>query len=61
MKSFEPLERYGDFYVTQDIEPGTTIVFEGLQLLKDGMTITPEQLDFETIRREIEAKHKQEQ
>ena len=61
VKSFEPLERYGDFYVTQDFEPGTTIVFEGVQLLKDGMTITPEKLDFETIRREIEAKHKQEQ
>ena len=57
--SFEPLERYHDFYVTQDFTPGTTIVFEGVQLLKDGMNITPEKRDFETIRREMEAKRLQ--
>ena len=59
VQSFDPQERYYDFYVTQDFEPGTTIVFEGVQLLKDGMAITPEKLDFETIRREIESKQMQ--
>ncbi len=59
VQSFEPLERYHDFYVTQDFTPGTTIVFEGVQLLKDGMKITPEKRDFDAIRREIEAKRSQ--
>jgi len=38
-RSFKPLRRLNTFYVTQDLEPGSVIVYEGMQLVKDGMSI----------------------
>jgi membrane fusion protein (multidrug efflux system) len=38
-RSFKPLSRLKNYYVTQDLEPGITIVYEGVQLIKDGMNI----------------------
>jgi membrane fusion protein (multidrug efflux system) len=38
-RSFKPLCRYKSDYVTQDLEAGTVIVYEGLQLVKDDMNI----------------------
>jgi len=44
-RSFKPLYRLNTYYVTLDLEPGTTIVYEGMQLVKDGMTIHPERIE----------------
>jgi len=38
-RSFKPLYRINSYYVTQDLEPGSLIVYEGMQLVKDGMSI----------------------
>ena len=38
-RSFKPLCRLKTFYVTQDLKPGSVIVYEGMQLVKDGMRI----------------------
>ena len=38
-RSFKPLRRLNTFYVTQDLEPGSVIVYEGMQLVKDGVSI----------------------
>jgi membrane fusion protein (multidrug efflux system) len=38
-RSFKPLRRLNTFYVTDDLEPGSVIVYEGMQLVKDGMSI----------------------
>ena len=38
-RSFKPLCRFNTYYVTQDLESGSTIVYEGMQLVKDGMNI----------------------
>jgi len=38
-RNFKPLCRYNTWFVTQDLEPGSAIVYEGLQLVKDGMSI----------------------
>jgi len=39
VRSFKPLCRLNNFYVTQDLEPRSVIVYEGIQLVKDGMSI----------------------
>lgn len=52
VRSFQPLERYQQFYVTQDLEPGTAIVYEGIQSVKDGMRIKPDTVSFRQILRE---------
>ena len=41
-RSFKPLCRLNTYYVTQDLEPGSVIVYEGMQLVKDGMSIRTE-------------------
>jgi len=38
-RNFKPLCRLNTFYVTKDLEPGSVIVYEGVQLVKDGMII----------------------
>jgi len=38
-RSFKPLCRLNTYYVTQDLDPGSVIVYEGMQLVKDGMSI----------------------
>lgn len=52
VRSFQPLERYRQFYVTQDLEPGTTIVYEGIQSIKDGASVKPDTVDFRQIMQE---------
>ena len=39
VRSFQPLERYNNYYVTQDFLSHTAIVYEGVQMMKDGITI----------------------
>jgi membrane fusion protein (multidrug efflux system) len=38
-RSFKPLYRLNTYYVTQYLEPESVIVYEGMQLVKDGMII----------------------
>ena len=38
-RNFKPLCRFNTWYVTQDLESGSAIVYEGMQLVKDGMSI----------------------
>ncbi|WP_025763355.1 efflux RND transporter periplasmic adaptor subunit [Dyadobacter tibetensis] len=41
-KIFEPKLRIGDYYIVKSgLETGDRIVYEGIQVLKDGMTIKP--------------------
>ena len=45
VRSFEPLARHGSYYVTQDLPDQTVIVYEGVQMITDGMTINPDMVD----------------
>ena len=56
VRSFEPLERYNNYYVTQDLPNNTAIVYEGVQMMKDGITIKTDTVDMETMREETELK-----
>ena len=53
-RSFEPLSRHGAYYVTKDLPDGALIVYEGVQQVSDGMVITPEMIDTETVRKQLE-------
>lgn len=53
-RSFEPLSRHGAYYVTKDLPEGALIVYEGIQQVSDGMKITPELVDAETVRKQLE-------
>ena len=54
VRSFEPLERYNNYYVTQDLSANTAIVYEGVQMMKDGITIKTDTVDINTLRNEME-------
>ena len=54
VRSFEPLSRHGAYYVTKDLPDNTLIVYEGVQQVSDGMVITPEIVDAETVRKQFE-------
>ena len=56
VRSFQPLERYENYYVTQDLAPNTAIVYEGVQMMKDGMKIKTDIVSMEDIRKELELK-----
>lgn len=56
VRSFQPLERYLNYYVTQDFQPNTAIVYEGVQLIKDGMTLKTDTIPYEEVRKELEIK-----
>jgi membrane fusion protein (multidrug efflux system) len=48
-RSFTPQSRLGDYYVVKSgLEPGETIVFEGLQGLKEGATINPKTISLDS-------------
>lgn len=53
VRSFNPIERYHNYYVTQDLEPNTMIVYEGVQMVKDGMEIKADTIPFEEVRQEL--------
>ena len=56
VRSFQPLERYNNYYVTQDLPNNTAIVYEGVQMMKDGITIKTDTIDMEQMREETELK-----
>lgn len=39
IRSFEPIGRYGDFYIADDFQDSTRIVYSGIQEVKDGESI----------------------
>lgn len=49
VRSFTPITRQGDFYVTQDLPNKTKIVYEGIQKMKDGVTIDPVAVDAKKV------------
>ncbi|QJW89921.1 efflux RND transporter periplasmic adaptor subunit [Spirosoma taeanense] len=50
-RSFVPSSRVDQFYIVQSgLKPGDRIVYEGLQNLKDGMTIVPRTLPSDSLR-----------
>lgn len=53
VRSFNPIERYHNYYVTQDLKPHTAIVYEGVQMVKDGMHIKADTIPFEEVRQEL--------
>lgn len=53
VRSFQPLQRYEKFYITEDLEPDTYIVYEGIQSVKDGMEIHPDTIGFQQIMQGI--------
>jgi len=56
-RSFKPLCRLNTYYVTQDLDPGSVIVYEGMQLVKDGMSIRCDTIRIEN-RRSFNEVHK---
>lgn len=53
VRSFDPIERYQNYYITQDLQPNTAIVYEGVQMVKDGMSIRVDTVAFEDVRKEL--------
>ncbi|WP_234733674.1 efflux RND transporter periplasmic adaptor subunit [Tellurirhabdus bombi] len=50
MKSFIPQSRIDQFYlVSSGLEPGETVVYEGIQNIRDGMEITPKPLSADSV------------
>ncbi len=50
-RSFVPSSRVDQLYIVQSgLEPGDRIVYEGIQSLKDGMTITPKTLPAKSLQ-----------
>lgn len=49
-RSFVPKSRFGGYYVVQSgLESGETIVYEGLQGLRDGATISPKPISADSL------------
>ncbi|WP_143959892.1 efflux RND transporter periplasmic adaptor subunit [Litoribacter populi] len=44
VRSFKPLKRHDVFYAAQGFNPGDRIIFEGIQQVKDGVKILPDQV-----------------
>ena len=53
VRSFNPIERYHNYYITDDLGANTTIVYEGVQMIRDGMHIKTENIPFEDVRKEL--------
>ncbi len=55
-RSFEPAGRLGDFYIIKKgLQEGEKIVLEGIQNLKDGDVIKPNDIDMQSIRNYVKA------
>ena len=53
VRSFNPIERYQNYYITQDLESNATIVYEGVQMIKDGMKIESDTISFDDVKKEL--------
>src|SRR5690606_2486477 len=41
IRSFRPLKRFDVYYVVEDFREGDRIIYEGIQLVKDGQRVNP--------------------
>ncbi|MFB9862169.1 efflux RND transporter periplasmic adaptor subunit [Rufibacter immobilis] len=49
-KSFEPKARFSHFYIVESgLEPGEKVVYEGVQTLREGVTIDPELIQMDSL------------
>ena len=53
VRSFNPIERYQNYYITQDLAPNSVIVYEGVQMIKDGMEIETDTISFADVKKEL--------
>ena len=53
VRSFNPIERYHNYYITDDLGANTTIVYEGVQMIRDGMHIKTDTIPFDDVRKEL--------
>ena len=53
VRSFNPIERYQNYYITQDLDKNATIVYEGVQMIKDGMEIETDTISFDDVKKEL--------
>ncbi|MBE9460330.1 efflux RND transporter periplasmic adaptor subunit [Dyadobacter subterraneus] len=52
-RSFVPKSRLSGYYIVKSgLEPGETIIYEGLQGLKDGVTINPKMITLDSVKPE---------
>lgn len=52
-RSFVPKSRLSGYYIVKSgLEPGETIIYEGLQGLKDGVTINPKMITLDSVKTE---------
>ena len=54
VRSFRPLGRHGLFYIAQDFSPQDKVVLEGIQLLKDDVTVKPNPVGEEEIYKSLD-------
>jgi len=57
VRSFKPIQRYGNYYLAEGFNPGDKIVYEGIQQVQDGSLVEPKSIaaadvyqDFVTVR-----------
>lgn len=55
IRSFQPVQRFGLFYIAEGFQPGDRIVYEGIQQIKDGMTIDPQSVDEKVVYQQLDA------
>lgn len=54
IRSFEPIGRYGDFYIASDFQDSTRIVYAGIQEVKDGEQVRFKDITYQEIEGGIE-------
>ena len=47
IRSFRPLKRFDVYYVVEDFQEGDRIIYEGIQLVRDGQLVQPESINDE--------------
>jgi len=52
MRNFKPKARLGDFYIIESgLQEGETVVYEGIQNIKDGMQVSPAMVSLDSLIR----------
>ncbi|EPR66254.1 efflux RND transporter periplasmic adaptor subunit [Cyclobacterium qasimii] len=54
VRSFRPMGRHGLFYIAQDFTPNDKVVLEGIQLLKDNVTVKTNPVGEEEIYKSLD-------
>lgn len=53
VRSFNPIERYHNYYITDEFSSNTAIVYEGVQMIRDGLKIKTDTIPFADVRKEL--------